>query len=193
MAHEAFIVPTDVSYTALGFDRKILGLPFTGAWAPASRALTLDFLWNEVRVKGGAYGVGFQATRMGNMRFYTYRDPHLDESLERFAKAVPWLASFDPTPEDMTGYQVSSVATMDEPQKPRRLIRRQDTEFFSKRLPSERIKARSEIIEATVEGIRALAEPLQQVIEQGAVCTFGNKDIIASSKRALDVVDLLNE
>lgn len=60
---EAFAVPTDVTYTALGFDRRLLGVPYSGAWLVASRALSYDFLWNEVRVKGGAYGAGFSPTR----------------------------------------------------------------------------------------------------------------------------------
>ena len=77
--NEAFIVPSDVCFASIGWDRRLLGIPYDGSWAVAGRALSLDYLWNEVRVKGGAYGVGFQALDAGNMRFYTYRDPHLDE------------------------------------------------------------------------------------------------------------------
>ena len=58
--NEAFIVPTDVCYAAQGFDRRADGAPYTGAWQVAARALSYDFLWNEVRVKGGAYGAGFR-------------------------------------------------------------------------------------------------------------------------------------
>ena len=76
----------------------------------AARALSYDFLWNEVRVKGGAYGAGFGATRTGNLRFYSYRDPHLDETLARFAASAAWLEAFDPKPEAMEGYVVSTVA-----------------------------------------------------------------------------------
>ena len=90
--NEAFVVPSDVCYAAQGFDRRAIGAPYTGAWQVAARALSYDYLWNEVRVKGGAYGAGFGAARTGNMRFYSYRDPHLDETLARFAESAAWLA-----------------------------------------------------------------------------------------------------
>lgn len=87
--HEAFVVASDVTYTACGWDRRLLGEPYGGAWLLASRILSYDFLWTEVRVKGGAYGAGFGAARTGNLRFYSYRDPHLDETLARFAASQP--------------------------------------------------------------------------------------------------------
>ena len=68
---EAFIVPTDVCYAAQGFDRRAFDAGYTGAWQVAARALSYDYLWNEVRVKGGAYGAGFQTARTGNLRFYS--------------------------------------------------------------------------------------------------------------------------
>lgn len=82
--HEAFVVASDVTYTACGWDRRLLGEPYGGAWLLASRILSYDFLWTEVRVKGGAYGAGFQTTRSGSSRFYSYRDPRIDETVERF-------------------------------------------------------------------------------------------------------------
>lgn len=71
--HEAFVVASDVTYTACGWDRRLLGEPYGGTWLLASRILSYDFLWTEVRVKGGAYGAGFQTTRSGSSRFYSYR------------------------------------------------------------------------------------------------------------------------
>ena len=115
--NEAFIVPTDVCYASTGFDCRSLGAPYTGVWQIAARVLSYDYLWNEVRVKGGAYGAGFQAARSGSVRFYSYRDPHLDETLERFNGTPAWLAAFDPAPEEMDGYVVSTVAGFDAPLK----------------------------------------------------------------------------
>ena len=92
---EAFVVASDVSFTAIGYDRRILGVEHTGSLLLLSRILSYDYLWNEIRVKGGAYGAGFQATRVGSMRFYTYRDPRIDESIERMAaagRAIVFLA-----------------------------------------------------------------------------------------------------
>ena len=188
--NEAFIVPTDVCFAACGWDRRLIGEPYTGVWPLVSRALSYDFLWNEVRVKGGAYGVGFQATRLGNLRFHSYRDPHLDETLVRFAQASDWLAAFDPSPEDMEGFIVSTVAGIDAPVKPRQLIRRQATEFFAHRAPEERKALRSQAIAATPEDVRALAPLVKATVDAQAICVFGNRAILESVKTPLTLVEL---
>lgn len=132
--HEAFVVASDVTYTACGWDRRLLGEPYGGAWLLASRILSYDFLWTEVRVKGGAYGAGFQTTRSGSSRFYSYRDPRIDETVERFRTSGDWLAGvFNPTESEMDGYVVSTVASLDAPAKARELLRRQDGLYFSGR------------------------------------------------------------
>ena len=193
--NEAFIVPTDVSYTSLGYDRRQLGaaLPYTASWQVGVRALTYDYLWNEVRVRGGAYGVGFQATRTGALRFYSYRDPHVDETLERFKAAPSWLRGFRPTEADFDGYVVSSVAGFDNPLKARALLRRQDAQHFMGRTAADRLKTRSEILEADHAALLQLADVIDLACEKNACCTFGNKEIVANAKAGFDVVDLLNE
>ena len=191
--NEAFVVPSDVCYAAQGFDRRATGAPYTGAWQVAARALSYDFLWNEVRVKGGAYGAGFGATRTGNLRFYSYRDPHLDETLGRFADSATWLAAFEPDPEAMEGYVVSTVAGFDAPLKARMLARRQDGDFFGGRTPETRRQTREEMVGADPQAVRALGAPLADAVSRDAVCVFGGKDIVEASRAGLAVVDLLNE
>ncbi|HIY84079.1 MAG TPA: insulinase family protein [Candidatus Rubneribacter avistercoris] len=191
--NEAFAVPSDVCYAAQGFDRRELGAAYTGAWQVAARALSYDYLWNEVRVKGGAYGAGFQAARTGNLRFYSYRDPHLDETLARFAGAADWLAAFDPAPEEMEGYVVSTVAAFDQPLKPRQLARRQDGDWFGGRTPRMRLETRGQMLAARAQDVRNLASPVARVVERGAACAFGNRDILEGSSAGFEVIDLLSE
>ncbi|OUO90900.1 peptidase M16 [Gordonibacter sp. An230] len=191
--NEAFIVPTDVCYAAQGFDRRAFGAAYSGVWQVAARALSYDYLWNEVRVKGGAYGAGFQTARTGNLRFYSYRDPHLDETLVRFAGASAWLAAFDPDPDEMDGYVVSTVASFDQPLKTRALARRQDGDFFGGRTPADRARTREEMVGADVGAVRALAMPVAQAVRANAVCAFGSRDILESAQTTFEMVDLLNE
>ena len=191
LAREAFAVPSDVCFAALGWDRRLLGVPHDGCWNVVARALSLDYLWNEVRVKGGAYGVGFKTTLQGGMYFYSYRDPHLDETIARFEQASPWLDSFDPSREDLEGYIVSCVAGIDAPKKPRSIIRRQAGDYFNGRTPETRIANRRQVIEADVQTMRDLAPTLKRVAEQRALCVFGNREILEGSKAGLDVITLV--
>ena len=191
--NEAFVVPTDVVYAATGYDRRLLGLPHSGTWLVASRALSYDYLWNEVRVKGGAYGAGFQATRAGGLRFYSYRDPHLAETVKRFKGAGAWLSAFDPQDGQMDGYVVSTVASLDAPLKPRELARRQDGHFFAHIDEAARLKTRAEAVHARAQDVRSLGAAVTAAAAEDLVCVFGNKDVIAAEGSGLAVIDLLNE
>lgn len=191
--NEAFIVPTDITYSSMGYDRRLLNMPYSGSWGVAAKALTYEHLWNEVRVKGGAYGVGFQSTFTGNMRFYSYRDPHIDETFARFADSAAFLRDFAPSKTDMEGFIVSSTADFDTPKKARDLIRRQDGAYFAKHAPNQRELVRNEIIETTVDTLRGLADAIEDIAEANMKCTFGNKEIIQSAKTDFDIIDLLNE
>ncbi len=189
--NEAFVVPSDVCYVALGWDRRLLSEPYNNAWVVAGRALSYDYLWNEVRVKGGAYGTGFQALKSGNMRFYSYRDPHLDETLERFESASKWLADCDPTQDAFEGFIVATVAAFDAPVKPRGLIKRQAQRFFSNLPADERKQNRQKTLASTVQGIRELAPVLEAAAAKHAICAFGSREILESSNAGLTVIALV--
>ena len=190
--HEAFVVASDVTYTACGWDRRLLGEPYGGAWLLASRILSYDFLWTEVRVKGGAYGAGFQTTRSGSSRFYSYRDPRIDETVERFRTSGDWLAGvFNPTESEMDGYVVSTVASLDAPAKARELLRRQDGLYFSGATLEDRARVREEVRAAGIDDVRALASSVDAIAGAGPVCCFGNGEVIRASGEGFNVVDLL--
>lgn len=189
--NEAFIVPTDVTYTAVGSDLKALGGTYGGSWLLACRAATYDFLWNEVRVKGGAYGVGLQALRSGTLRAYSYRDPRIDETLERFAGVGPWIANFNPTDAELDGYIISTVASFDSPLKAREVIRRQDGFFIAGVTPEMRRQLRQELIEGTPESIQALGSTIAEAMDPACRCTIGNRETIAQALTDFTEVDLL--
>ena len=168
---------SDVTYTACGWDRRLLGEPYGGAWLLASRILSYDFLWTEVRVKGGAYGAGFQTTRSGSSRFYSYGD---------------WLAGvFNPTESEIDGYVVSTVASLDAPAKARELLRRQDGLYFSGATLEDRARVREEVRAAGIDDVRALASSVDAIAGAGPVCCFGNGEVIRASGEGFNVVDLL--
>lgn len=189
---EAFVVSSDVTYTACGWDRRLLGESYGGAWLLASRILSYDFLWTEVRVKGGAYGAGFQTTRSGSSRFYSYRDPRIDETIERFRTSGDWLAGiFNPTESEMDGYVVSTVASLDAPAKARELLRRQDGLHFSGATLADRARVREEVCASGADDVRALAPSVDAIAGAGPVCCFGNGEVIRASGEGFNVVDLL--
>ena len=142
-------------------------------------------------MKGGAYGVGFKELLRGDIRFHSYRDPHLDETIACFERASEWLSAFDPSPEEMEGFIVASVATYDAPLKPRTLVRRQANDFFTHRTPEGRILNRRQVIETDVQAVRALAETVKRAVEPHAMCVFGNREILEGSRADWEIIPLV--
>lgn len=188
--HEAFIIPSDVSYTGISIDPRSLKIDTNGAWAVAANALSYDYLWNEIRVKGGAYGCGFRAIPERQLAFYTYRDPAIDPSLTRIAQAGNWLSTLNVDDETFEGFIVSTVSGQDAPVKPYALTKRRNAAYFSERPEGFRDEIRSEMLAATPEDLRAMGEGVARVAAAGHPCVFGGRNIIEASNAGWNVIDL---
>ena len=189
--NEAFVIPADVCFVAEGMPRAEGDSSSQGVWDVAARVLSYDYLWNEVRVKGGAYGCGYRHQSSGLHQFWTYRDPAADPSVMRFEGAASWLAAWDPSEEELEGYIVSVIARHDAPMKPARLARRQDGLFFARRPEGWRDQLRRDELATTARDIQALAPTLAKLPERRAICMFGGRDKVAASGLGLTVIDLM--
>ena len=189
--HEAFVIPSDVCYLGQSTDPRALGIATDGSWGVAANALSYGYLWNEIRVKGGAYGCGFRAAADRQLAFYTYRDPAIDPSIDRIAGAGAWLGELDTDRDTFEGYIVSTVSSNDAPVKPYALTKRLNGAYFSKRTPGYREQLRSEMLTTTPERLRELGTDVAQVAEKAPRCVFGGREIIEASNAGWNVVDLL--
>ncbi len=189
--HEAFVIPSDVCYLGQSTDPRALGIATNGSWGVAANALSYGYLWNEIRVKGGAYGCGFRAAADRQLAFYTYRDPAIDPSIDRIAGAGAWLGELDTDRDTFEGYIVSTVSGNDAPVKPYALTKRLNGAYFSKRTPGYREQLRSEMLATTPERLRELGSDVAQVAEKAPRCVFGGREIIEASNAGWNVVDLL--
>lgn len=189
--HEAFVIPSDICFAARACDPRRLGIDVTGAWAVAANALSYDYLWNEIRVKGGAYGCGFRAAGERQAAFYTYRDPAIDPSIERVARAGEWLGSFEPDEAAFEGFIVSCVSGMDAPVKPYALTKRRNTTYLAGLDPHAREERRAQMLAATPGELRSLGTDVTRIAAESPTCVFGGRDVIAKSNAGFNVVDLL--
>ena len=190
--HEAFVIPSDICFAARACDPRRLGIDVTGAWAVAANALSYDYLWNEIRVKGGAYGCGFRAAGERQAAFYTYRDPAIDPSIERVARAGEWLGSFDPDEAAFEGFIVSCVSGMDAPVKPYALTKRRNTTYLAGLDPHAREERRAQMLAATPAELRSFGADVTRIAAASPTCVFGGRDVIAKSNTGFNVVDLLS-
>lgn len=189
--HEAFVIPSDICFAARACDPRRLGIDVTGAWAVAANALSYDYLWNEIRVKGGAYGCGFRAAGERQTAFYTYRDPAIDPSIERVERAGAWLGSFEPDEAAFEGFIVSCVSGMDAPVKPYALTKRRNTTYLAGLDPHAREERRAQMLAATPGELRSLGADVTRIAAESPTCVFGGRDVIAKSNAGFNVVDLM--
>ena len=189
--HEAFVIPSDICFAARACDPRRLGIDVTGAWAVAANALSYDYLWNEIRVKGGAYGCGFRAAGERQTAFYTYRDPAIDPSIERVARAGEWLGSFEPDEAAFEGFIVSCVSGMDAPVKPYALTKRRNTTYLAGLDPHAREERRAQMLATTPAELRSLGADVTRIAAESPTCVFGGRDVIAKSNAGFNVVDLM--
>lgn len=188
--NEGWIIPSNVSYVVRASGPSAADAGTQGAWAVATRVLCYDYLWNEVRVKGGAYGVGFK--RGPHLRsFWSFRDPAVDATLARYDAAAAWLADWAGSEEELSGYVVATVAAHDAPVKPRALARRQDVARFNDKEPGWRDQIRAEELACTADDVRALAAALADDGCDTGICVFGGADAIEGSNVAFDSVTTL--
>ena len=189
--NEAFVIPADVCFVAEGMPPLATDPHVIGTWKVASRALSYDYLWNEVRVKGGAYGCGYRYTNNGVHLFWSYRDPAVDPSVARFGETGAWLADWQPTEDELDGYIVSVVASEDAPLKPQRLASKQDTLYFTGRPADWHRQIRAQELATTAEALRELAPVLTELENRRALCVFGGRDKVEASKLGLTVIELI--
>lgn len=188
---EAFIISSDVTYLARACDPRTLEIETDGTWSVASNALSYDYLWNEIRVKGGAYGCGFRSPSPRHASFYTYRDPAIDPSLARIEAAGDWLASFDPDADTFEGFIVSCVSGMDAPLKPYTLTKRRNAEYFCKTPSGKRAERRQQMLESTPDALRALAADISRIAREAPACVFAGREAIEASEVDWNVVELM--
>ena len=193
--NEAFSVKSDVTFSAVRSDLSLIGdgpskSEFSGKWAIASRALSYDYLWNTIRVKGGAYGCGFSINPFGEAGFYTFRDPKAKQSLQTIAEAGNWLKSFSPTKREFDGFVVSSVAEFDKPAKPSALIARGDSQFFAGTTEDDRERIREEVLCTKLEDVQELAQQVSDIASTSSVCVVGNKQTLQDLDGVEEITEL---
>ncbi len=173
--NEAFIVPAGVSYVVRGCNLIKEGMEYTGALQVLSKILTYDYLWNEIRVRGGAYGTGFVAGWTGGCLLYSYRDPQVKGTLENYTKILDYLADFAKKTPDITKYIISTIAGSDRPLSPRDKGSRAQMYALSNLTDERRGEIRQQILATTPAQIESLSGLIQKMTDLDHAAVVGNK------------------
>ncbi len=171
---EAWTTAGMVNYVARFGNFRRHGYEYTGALQVLRVLLNYDYLWNSIRVLGGAYGCSSLFGNAGNAGFASYRDPNLTETDEVYRKIPDYIAAYDADEREMTKAVIGAMSTLDMPLTPLTKGLRALSGFLSHVSEEQRQRTRDEILQATPEKIRALAPLVRSVLEDGCVCALAN-------------------
>ncbi|MBU8990381.1 insulinase family protein [Faecalibacterium prausnitzii] len=184
--NEAFIIDGGVNYDVLVWpmerrlERKVL-----------ARVMSYEYLWHNIREVGGAYGTGMVTQNDDTEYLYTYRDPHLKESYETFAKGPAELAGRDYTEKDMNEFIVGAAAKLDTPRKPREEAASTDCKYFCGITDEVTAAERKSLCSVDAAALKAEAADLSARMEKGVRVVFGSKEAVEAAKELFDRVETL--
>ena len=183
--NEAFIIDGGVNY-----DVQVWPMERRSDRKALARVMSYEYLWHNIREVGGAYGTGMLSSD-GVEYLYTYRDPHLTESYDTFAKGPAELAARDYTEKDLNDLIVGAVAKLDTPRKPRAEARELDRQYFCGITEAMKAADRKALCAVDAALLKEQAAGLADAMAAGVKVTFGSRDAVETAGSLFDRVETL--
>ena len=180
--NEGLMTPAEIQYVAMaGSFEGVKDINF-GALRVVRHLLNYGYLWNEVRVKGGAYGVFCQFNRDQEGFFASYRDPKLSETMDVYGKAAEYLANYEEEEREILKTIIGTISGMDTPLTPAMKGRRSMSAYLSETPMEELQKDRDQVLSCSCEDIRKAAAVMEAVFRAGNLCVIGNEQHLENEK-----------
>lgn len=176
--NEAFTTSGQVQYAAQTGNFLKKGYAYTGVFEILKVALSYDYLWMNLRVKGGAYGCMSGFRRSGESFFVSYRDPHLRRTYDVFAGIPDYIRNFEADEREMTKYIIGTISGKDVPKTPHMKGLVSKTAYFTGVTENMIQKERDEILNASVEDFRSLAPAVEAILAEGDICVVGSESAV---------------
>lgn len=176
--NEGFMDASQIQYVARGGNFKNHGYTYSGTLKILKMILSYEYLWINIRVKGGAYGCMSSFLRTGESYFVSYRDPNLGKTNEIYEKIPEFVKNFDPDERDMTKYIIGTFGSLDTPMNPEAKGSRSMSAYLQHITYEDIQKERDDILNATTEDIRKLADVIAAILEDDCFCVVGNENAI---------------
>jgi Zn-dependent M16 (insulinase) family peptidase len=172
--NEGLLTPGKVQYVAKGYNFKKLGFQYRGSLQVLRTIASLEYLWNRIRVQGGAYGSFAHFSRDGNMYFSSYRDPNLSETLDVYDGAQAFFNSFEASEREIRKYIIGTISRLDRPLTPSMKGEVAAERYIRKISHDDVQQTRDEILTTGVKDIRDCADLIGESIKQNYICVLGN-------------------
>jgi Zn-dependent M16 (insulinase) family peptidase len=177
---EGIVIPAQVGFAVKGGNLNRFGIPYSGSIPVLANVLNFTYLWNTIRVQGGAYGCGFIGRDTGELAFYTYRDPKPARSLGVMREAAAYIRGFVKEEPDLTGFILSAIPSADPLRTADVKVAAGDNRFFRGITEEEIADRYRALIRTTPKDLLDLCGMLDRIAEDPSVCVTAGKDQLAS-------------
>ena len=185
--NEAYITAQDVNYVGTGADAKNV-LEFTGASNVLATAIRFDYLWNHIRVKGGAYGSLYLHRRNGNFALGSYRDPNLRTTLEVYNNLPQYVENLVISEEELNKYIIGTMSPLEQPKSAESKGLAALSRLKNGISREDIVTLKEEILHTEVKDLAKLSDDIQKVLDNETVVVIGNKTQIEAEKELFDEI-----
>lgn len=187
---EGIAIPADVSFAISGGNVNSCGGAYSGQLQLAGQIISLGYLWNAIRVQGGAYGAGMLARDNGLTACYSYRDPNGAASVEKYRSCGDFLRGFAGQVTDFTGFIIGAVASGSPLMTPKTKAQVADRFYFSRTTWEDRCRVRNELLHTTADQLVTVADLLDKAINEGGLCIVGGQAQLDQCQGLEEVITL---
>lgn len=175
---EALVIPSGVSYNALASKFDENKFKYDGKMIVLSHIVNYDYLWSEVRVKGGAYGTGLSITKQNDVSFSSYRDPNVKSTYEIYKKLPEYLINFKASKEEFKNYIIGAMAQFDNPLSTPSFIDLGDLSYLSKTTRKDKITLKKQVLKTKQKDIVSMGKVFEEIYTSSSNYTIGNEEKI---------------
>lgn len=180
--NEGFMTPGKVQFVAKGYNYRRLGYTYTGALKVFKTIANFDYLWNNIRVQGGAYGCMSYFNQNGNLLFVSYRDPNLKNTLDVYDNIDSYIENFEADEREMTKYIIGTISEIDTTMTPSLMGEISDINYIRKLTQEDIQKERDQILSTSLEDIKSLKNLFHECLSKNYICVLGNENNIKQNK-----------
>ncbi|MGG5461967.1 insulinase family protein [Clostridium sp. B9] len=181
--NEGLLTQGNVQYVAKGGNYKSEGYEYSGALSLLESILGFDYLWNTVRVQGGAYGVFSNFRRDGGAYIVSYRDPNILDTFKAYDNIPNYLEKFEANEREMTKYIIGTIRKYDQPISNGIKGDIAVSYYLSNFTYEELQKEREDIINADEQVIKSFAPMIKDILKEDYICVIGNEEKIKENKK----------
>ncbi|MDD4324582.1 MAG: insulinase family protein [Eubacteriales bacterium] len=187
-AREGVVIPSAVSYACMACDTRPAGGRYSGEWLAVNRILTLEYLWNKIRVQGGAYGCGFSIDKAANCFFHSYRDPQPWNSLTTYRNSALFLQDFAESENDIDRFIIGTISGLDPQLSHKRQVDTAELWYFSGYSAEKTLHSRRELMATDTEDLLKLSQILAESVQENSICLVGPADVVKD--KDLSLIDI---